>query len=138
MEQVCKLLKQFIDQSTKLQYIVQANARGLEPLRNSGSARLRLAYLLCRERNWYMFGSISSTHATLISPSHSDDNSAPKAYFVYTSGKLLVCRGDFVIEHTLRLCNARKAQEYEVPGLGDLHYSSVAAGQDLLGFSGNR
>lgn len=132
---VCKLLKQFIDQSAKLQYIAQANARGFEVLNYQNSARLCLARMLSRERNWTTFGSISSTHFVLDDPPRAEDDPDHRTYSIYDSGKLLLCRGRHVVEHVLRASGAR-SEEYEVLGFESPQCNSADAFQDWLGLGG--
>ncbi|KAG9093007.1 hypothetical protein FRC06_011715, partial [Ceratobasidium sp. 370] len=65
---VCKLLKLFMDYSAKLRYIVEAHARGLEPLRSNCSAQHLISQLLARERSWTMCGSTLGVHVILEPP----------------------------------------------------------------------
>ncbi|CAE6458937.1 hypothetical protein ACGC1H_002088 [Rhizoctonia solani] len=131
---VCKTLKQLIDQSIRLRYIIQSNARGLEPLAEPGSAASDLAGLLFRERSWTMFGSIPSTCHSL-NPLNPGDGVAPNRFSTYYSGKLVLCRGNHVIEHSLHLHLENHPREYEVLGLGFDDLDPVAGTQDILVYS---
>ncbi|CAE6466861.1 unnamed protein product [Rhizoctonia solani] len=123
---VCKTLKRLIDQSVKLQYIIQANVRGLEPL---------VANMLFRERSWTMFGSIPSACFSLQRPPDLVNDLAPKRYSTYHSGKLVLCCGNQTIEHALHPRAASDPQEYEVPQLEVDGLRPVAATRDVLVYS---
>ncbi|CAE6517050.1 unnamed protein product [Rhizoctonia solani] len=132
---VCKTLKRIIDQSIKLQYNIQSNARGLEPLGDFGSASSDLAGLLFRERSWTMFGSIPSTFHSLHNPPDSANGLTSKRYYAYHSGKLVLCCGNHIVEHTLYPSVGGDPLEYEVPDLEVDNLDSVAATHDVLVYS---
>ncbi|KAH7332848.1 hypothetical protein B0J17DRAFT_677820 [Rhizoctonia solani] len=135
---VCKTLKRLIDQSIKLQYIIQANFRGLEPLVGSTSASSDLANMLFRERSWAMFGSIPSACYSLQRPPDLVNGLASKRYSTYHSGKLVLCSGNHAIEHTLHPRVVSDPQEYEVPNFEVDGLEPVAATRDVLLYSAGR
>jgi hypothetical protein len=135
---VCKLLKQFIDCSAKLRYIVEAHARGLEPLRNAGSAQLVISQLFAREQSWAMFGSIPGTHIILNPPADIDDDNdegpLPIESTVYDSGRMFVCRGSRVSVNSLS-SGDDMVRNFVVPGLRNAVHDGVVAFGDWIAFS---
>ncbi|EUC55141.1 F-box protein [Rhizoctonia solani AG-3 Rhs1AP] len=135
---VCKTLERLVDQSIRLRYIIQSNARGLEPLGEPGSATSDLAGLLFRERSWTMFGAIPSTCHSLQNPPNPAEGVTSNHYSMYHAGKLVLCRGNHVIEHTLHPHLENYPREYEVLGLGFDDLDPVAGTQDILVYSTGR
>ncbi|KAG9089027.1 hypothetical protein FS749_001676, partial [Ceratobasidium sp. UAMH 11750] len=132
---VCKLLKLFIDHSAKLRYIVEAHARGLEPLGNNDSAQHLISQLLARERSWTMFGSAPGVHLTVGLPlDDNDEGPPPIERILYDSGRVLVCRGSCLATWTLGPAQP-DVREYVVPGLRDIVGNSIVASGDWIVFS---
>ncbi|CAE6332362.1 unnamed protein product [Rhizoctonia solani] len=130
---VCSTFKRLIDQSKKLQYIIQSNIRGLEPLGDSSSANSDLTKLLYRERSWTMFGSTAGAYSSLQNPPNLTNGPAPKLRSTYDHGKLVLSRGNQVVEHSLDPAQAFDPQEYEIPSFGA--ECSVTSANDLLVYS---
>ncbi|KAG8741060.1 hypothetical protein FRC10_003400 [Ceratobasidium sp. 414] len=137
LTKVCKLLKLFIDHSAKLRYIVEAHARGLEPLQNNDPAQHLISQLLARERSWTMFGSTPGVHAILDPPlENDDDGESPRVAerIMYDSGRVLVCCGSRLATRTLGPAQS-DVREYMVPGLRDVVGNSIVASGDWIAFS---
>ncbi|QRV81722.1 F-box protein [Ceratobasidium sp. AG-Ba] len=134
---VCKLLKLFIDNSAQLRYIVEAHARGFEPLHNANCAQHHILQLLARERSWAMFGSIPGMQTTLDRPTVDDDNDngpAPAERILYDSGRMFVVHGSHVTVWTLGP-RIPSRKEYVVPGLNENAGDSIIAFGDQIAFS---
>ncbi|CAE6494561.1 unnamed protein product [Rhizoctonia solani] len=132
---VCKVLKRLIDQSTKLQYIIQSNARGLEPLGDSSSASSDLSNLLFRERSWTMFGSMPGIYHSLQNPPDPANGSTSKRYSTYNLGKLVLCSGSHIVEHTLHSHLEDESQQHHIPNLGAEDLDPVGATHGILVYS---
>ncbi|CAE6463523.1 unnamed protein product [Rhizoctonia solani] len=132
---VCNTFKRLIDQSKKLQYIIQSTVRGLEPLGDSGSASSNLANLLFRERSWTMFGSIPGSCWSLQNPPNLADGPTQKLCSTYNCGKLALFRGNHAVEHSLYPLQDINLREYEIPSFGVEDLDFVASTNDVLVYS---
>ncbi|KAF8703135.1 hypothetical protein RHS03_06265, partial [Rhizoctonia solani] len=135
---ICSTFKRLIDQSKKLQYIIQSNVRGLEPLGDSRSASSSFANLLFRERGWVMFGSIRGTYQSLHNPPSSANDSTLKLRSTYDCGRFILYRGNHVIEHSLYPFYDFNPQEYEIPNFGVERLGQVASNNKVLVYSTQR
>ncbi|KAG8787500.1 hypothetical protein FRC12_015503 [Ceratobasidium sp. 428] len=135
---VCKLLKLFIDHSAKLRYIVEAHARGLNPLQSSNPAQYLISQLLARERSWTMFGSIPGANVILDVPVENDDDDdespSPAELVVYDSGRVLVCRGSRLAVQILGPGQS-EIRQFLVPGLRNAVVDSIVGFGESIAFS---
>ncbi|KAF8600609.1 hypothetical protein BDV93DRAFT_546310 [Ceratobasidium sp. AG-I] len=116
--------------SAKLQYIAEASARGLEPLRHSTPARLCVSRLFARERNWAMLGSISGTQLRLNRPEPDE-----VLRVIYDSGRLFVFNGSKILVYSLYGGRSPAVREYDLPEFNSLAGVEVIPFGDYIGFS---
>ncbi|KAG8795290.1 hypothetical protein FRC12_016304 [Ceratobasidium sp. 428] len=135
---VCRLLKLFIDHSAKLRYIVEAHARGLNPLQSSNPAQYLISQLLARERSWTMFGSIPGVNDILDIPVENEDDDdespSPAELVVYDSGRVLVCRGSRLAIQILGPGQS-EVQQFLIPGLRNAVVDSIVGFGESIAFS---